>query len=84
MNQLFEYLELKWNLKVKVDFVNKLHLVLKIVAKSPESFPISSKKNKFKKCVITKQNTLFYHFNEKHIVVVAVFDTRQNPKKLKI
>jgi hypothetical protein len=77
-------LELKWNLKVKVDFVNKLHLVLKIVAKSPESFPISSKKNKFRKCVITKQNTLFYHFNEKHIVVVAVFDTRQNPKKLKI
>ena len=36
LNQLFEYLVLKWNLKVKDDFVNKLHLVLKIVAKSPE------------------------------------------------
>lgn len=34
LNQLFEYLELKWNLKVKNDFVIKLHLVLKIVAKS--------------------------------------------------
>ena len=57
--------------------------ILKIVAKSPESFPVSSKNVKFRKCVVTKQNTLFYHYNEKHIVVVAVFDTRQNPKKLK-
>ena len=84
LTQLLEYLVLKWNLKVKDDFVNKLHLVLKIVAKSPESFPVSSKNVKFRKCVVTKQNTLFYHYNEKHIVVVAVFDTRQNPKKLKI
>jgi plasmid stabilization system protein ParE len=83
-NSLFEYLELKWSLKVKNDFVMKLNLVLKSVDKNPESFPISSKNNKFRKCVITKQNTLFYHYNEKHIVVVAVFDTRQNPKKLKI
>jgi plasmid stabilization system protein ParE len=84
LNQLFEYFELEWSIKVKNDFVNKLHLVLKIVAKSPESFPISNKNNKFRKCVVTKHNTLFYHYNEKHIVVVAVFDTRQNPKKLKI
>ena len=84
LNQLFEYLVLKWNLKVKDDFVNKLYLVLKIVAKSPESFSVSSKNVKFRKCVVTKQNTLYYHYNEKHIVVVAVFDTRQNPKKLKI
>ena len=84
LNQLFEYFELEWNIKVKNDFVNKLHLVLKIVAKSPELFPISNKNNKFRKCVVTKHNTLFYHYNEKHILVVAVFDTRQNPKKLKI
>lgn len=84
LNQLFEYFELEWNIKIKNDFVNKLHLVLKIVAKNPELFPISYKNNKIRKCVITKQNTLFYHYNEKHIVVVAVFDTRQNPKKLKI
>jgi plasmid stabilization system protein ParE len=84
LNQLFEYFELEWSIKVKNDFVNKLHLVLNIVAKSPESFPITNKNNKFRKCVVTKHNTLFYHYNEKHIVVVAVFDTRQNPKKLKI
>jgi plasmid stabilization system protein ParE len=84
LNQLFEYFELEWSIKVKNDFVNKLYLVLNIVAKSPESFPITNKNNKFRKCVVTKHNTLFYHYNEKHIVVVAVFDTRQNPKKLKI
>ena len=84
LNQLFEYFELEWSIKVKNDFVNKLYLVLNIVAKSPESFPITNKNNKFRKCVVTKHNTLFYHYNEKDIVVVAVFDTRQNPKKLKI
>jgi hypothetical protein len=25
LNQLFEYLKLEWNIKVKNDFVNKLH-----------------------------------------------------------
>ena len=29
-NSLFEYLELKWSLKVKNDFVMKLNLVLKL------------------------------------------------------
>ena len=38
LNQLFEYLVLKWNLKVKDDFVNKLHLVLKNVAKVQNHF----------------------------------------------
>lgn len=33
--------------------------------------------------VISKQTSLFYHFNQKHIVIVAVFDSRQNPNKLK-
>lgn len=59
LNQLFEYLVLKWNLKVKDDFVNKLHLVLKIVAKSPESFPVSSKNVKFRKCVVKNRIHFF-------------------------
>lgn len=83
INAIFEFLELKWSLKVKDEFANKLYKTIKIVAKNPESFPASEIQAKYRKCVITKHNTLYYHFNNKHIVVISVFDTRQNPKKIK-
>lgn len=81
--KVFEYLELNWSEKVKKKFANKLYETIKIVAKNPELFPVSNKNKKLRKCVITKQNSLFYHYNEKHIVVASIFDTRQNPKKIK-
>ena len=80
---IFEYLESKWNEKVKKDYSNKLFKVVQIVAKNPDLFPTSERNRKLRKCVITKQSSLFYHYNEKHIVVVSVFDTRQNPTKIK-
>jgi hypothetical protein len=33
--------------------------------------------------VVAKQTTVFYQIRKDNIVVVSVFDTRQNPKKIK-
>jgi len=50
---------------------------------NPESFPKSNKQKGLHKCVITKQTTLYYTFNSKEIFIVTLFDTRQNPNKIK-
>jgi plasmid stabilization system protein ParE len=81
LNTLFIYLLEKWNLNLKLDFIKKLDKSINHIKLHPESFPISNKKKGLYKCVITKQTT-FYRFNSKRIVIVTIFDTRQNPNKL--
>lgn len=82
LDKLFEYLTTEWSIKVKTDFVKKLDSSIEIIKNQPEIFPESRKGKSLRKCVITKQTTLFYRYNSKRINIVTIFDTRQNPNKL--
>ena len=82
LENLFEFSTSNWSVTVKNDFIIKLNKYVSIIRKQPESFPSSEKEKGLRKCVITKQTTLFYRFDEKSIKIVTLFDTRQNPKKL--
>ena len=82
LENLFEFLVTNWSVNVKNDFIFKLDKYVSIIKKQPESFPSSEKEKGLRKCVVTKQTTLFYRFDEKSIKIVTIFDTRQNPKKL--
>lgn len=54
-------------------FFNKIH---------PESFPASEKDKSLRKCLITKQTTLYFRFDDKEIKIPTIFDNRQDPEKL--
>ena len=82
LEKLFEYFIEKWSIKVKKDFVKKLDSSIEIIKNQPEIFPESKKGKSLRKCVITKQTTLFYRYNSKRISIVTIFDTRQDPNKL--
>jgi len=82
LHKLFEYLITEWSVKVKTDFVEKLDSSIEIIKNQPEIFPESKKAKGLRKCVITKQTTLYYRYNSKRINLVTIFDTRQNPNKL--
>ena len=80
--KLFEYLLENWSEKVKDEFIQKLDNNIGVIQTQPEIFPESKKGKKLRRCVITKQTTLYYRFNSKRINIVTIFDTRQDPKKL--
>ncbi len=80
---ILEYLEIKWNEKTKRKFANKINSIMIQIVKNPELFPVSTVNKKIRKAVVSRQSSLFYHFNNKYIVVVSLFDTRQNPSKIK-
>ena len=82
LDKLFDYLLENWSKKVKADFIKKLDKSVELIKSTPESFPESDEQNGLRKCVITKQVTLYYRFNSKTIYLVTLFDTRQNPNKL--
>ena len=79
---LFEYLVKEWSLQVKDDFILKLDQHIEIIQTQPEIFPESKKGKGLRKCVVTKQTSLYYRFNAKQINIVTIFDTRKHPKKL--
>ena len=80
---LLEYLESRWSTKVRYEFEEKLENSINNLVQMPESFPKSEFRKNHHKCVITKQTTIIYRFNSKKIDIALVFDTRQNPNKIK-
>ena len=82
LNSLLGYLEKEWSLKVKHEFVLKLDKSFKQIQNQPDIFPESSKIRGLRKCVVTKQTTVFYKYSETTIDVITIFDNRQNPKSL--
>ena len=82
LNELFIYLLENWSQKIKSDFIKKLDSKIILLREHPEGFPESEKEKGLRKCVITKQITMFYRFNSEHIKIITFFDTRQNPEKI--
>lgn len=83
--QLNDYLLHKWNVKVRDEFIEKLTQKINQISAQPESCPQSRDFNGLYKCVVTKQTTFYYRilFDKNEIEVITLFDTRQNPYKLK-
>jgi plasmid stabilization system protein ParE len=81
--ELFEYLEIKWSKKVKNKFISNLDKVIYLIQIEPEIFPKSELNKKYRKCVLSKQTTIYYKFNTKRVEIISFFDTRQDPNKIK-
>tara|TARA_R110002096_G_scaffold214462_1_gene402153 strand:- start:227 stop:529 length:303 start_codon:yes stop_codon:yes gene_type:complete len=83
--KLNDYLLENWNLKTRDKFIEKLSEKMKQISIQPQSCPESSEFKGLYKCVVTKQTTFYYRISTelKEVEVITIFDTRQNPEKLK-
>jgi plasmid stabilization system protein ParE len=81
--ELFDYLEIKWSKTVKNKFISNLDKVIYLLQSDPEIFPKSELNNKYRKCVLSKQTTIYYKFNTKRVDIITFFDSRQDPNKIK-
>lgn len=82
LEDLLEYLKYNFSLRIQTKFIEKLNKVIFLIKKDPEIFPITNKNFNFRRCVLSKQTTIYYTFNDQEINVLSFFDTRQNPKKI--
>lgn len=83
IEDLLEYLEIKWSDRIRKKFANKLYQAVKIIQNNPEAFPKSESNKKLHKCVITKQSTLFYKFNTKRVEIIAFLTHDKTQIKLR-
>jgi plasmid stabilization system protein ParE len=80
---ILQYLQLNWENKVLESFIDITDRMISQILLNPKQFPIIKKKHKVRKCVLTKHNTLFYKIGLHSIYILRIYDTRQNPRKLK-
>ncbi|MCL5130590.1 type II toxin-antitoxin system RelE/ParE family toxin [Algibacter sp. L4_22] len=83
--KLSDYILENWNLKTRDKFIEKLTEKIKQISLQPESCPQSSEFKGLYKCVVTKQTTFYYRISAElnEIEIITIFDTRQNPNKLR-
>lgn len=80
---ILQYLELEWGKNITEKFIEITDNSIKQIIINPKQFPIIYKKKKIRKCVLTKHNSMFYKVGGQNIDILRIFDTRQDPKKLK-
>tara|TARA_B100000809_G_C15000088_1_gene481253 strand:+ start:709 stop:1005 length:297 start_codon:yes stop_codon:yes gene_type:complete len=80
--QILDFINTKWSKRVAAKFLNKLDDNIRLISEDPKLFPIIEDNLGVRKCVVTKQNSLFYRISDETIEIIRLFDTRQNPKSL--
>lgn len=80
--QILDFINTRWSKRVAAKFLNKLDDNIRLISETPKLFPIIEDNLGVRKCVITKQNSLFYRISNEAIEIIRIFDTRQNPKSL--
>ncbi len=85
LKELTHHLLEDWSYKVKMNFLAKLDAKINQITTHPESCPKSIEFGGIYKCAVTRQTTFYYriNFKQKEIEIITLFDTRQDPSKLK-
>jgi len=83
LRDIIDYLENNWTEREVKKFVYKLEKLIDTIKNQPFAFP-ASKKMGIRRVVLTRQATIYYEIFNDTIKIVTIFDSRQNPEKLKI
>jgi plasmid stabilization system protein ParE len=82
-DKVIEYLIGNWNITVVNDFVDRFIEARNILSKNAEIYPFENKKKGIRRCVLTKHNIVLFRESGTLVEILMIFDTRQDPKKLR-
>jgi plasmid stabilization system protein ParE len=83
LKEIIEYLESNWTGKETSKFFKKLEKTIKQISINPLMFPKTEKKESVRRCVLSKQLTLYYQTDTNYLYIISLFDNRRNPKTKK-
>ena len=84
LDTLITYLEQNWTEKEIGKFLSNLDKRIKLISLNPLIFASTPKSRNIRRSVLSKQTSIFYRITDDSIEILSIFDTRQNPDKLKI
>lgn len=81
--QIINYLLKEWSVNAASDFVKRAEERIHILSLLPNVGIASVKYPSIRSILITKHNRLYYELTSEKIVILDIFDTRQDPQKNK-
>ncbi len=81
--ELLEYILGKFGQKSAKEVFDMIEKVLENVRNIPEMYPVSNKQKGLRKCVFSKQTSIYYRIHADHIEVVSFRPNRKDPKNFK-
>ena len=81
LDNIINYLQLKWTEREVKNFHAKLQKALSLIATRPKLFKATNQRKNLRRCVLSKQTTIYYQDKETVIYIVSLFDNRQDPSK---
>ena len=78
--EIIEYLEENSSQQAAINFVNKLNKLIEKINNYPEIGRRSKTKKTVRQYKIDKFRNLYYRKYGKKLIIVYIFDSRQNPK----
>ncbi|XOV92057.1 MAG: type II toxin-antitoxin system RelE/ParE family toxin [Bacteroidota bacterium] len=81
---LIDYLLKEWGEKSATKFSDRLQNVLSDISKKPQIYPSTERRKDVRRCVVSKQISLYYRIKKDRIEIITLFDNRQSPSKRKL
>jgi len=84
LKEIVGYIETNWTNKEISRFFKKLERTIKQISINPLMFPKTEKRESVRRCVLSKQLTLYYQVDTNYLYIISLFDNRRNPNKKNI
>jgi len=81
MGEILEYIEREFGAKARQTFQEKTQDFTRILIEFPEMGTLEMKEKNLRGFQLTRQTRVFYRVKKDRIVILTLFDSRQNPKK---
>jgi len=81
LQSIVDYLEINWGLNSASKFVISVSEFIDVLSDFPEIGTVEHAELNIRGFVVAKQVTIFYQIRKNKIVILNLYDNRQNPKK---
>lgn len=82
--KLLEYIVDEFGQKKAKEIYDKIEKVIDMISKMPEMYRLSNRKKGLRKCVFSKQTSIYYRINKDYIEIVSFRQNRKDPKGFKV
>ncbi len=81
LENIIHYHETNWSEKEVRNFKLKLEKAISLISTRPKFFRLTNFRKNLRRCVLSKQTTIYYQEIEMTIYIVSLFDNRRSPSK---
>jgi plasmid stabilization system protein ParE len=82
--ELLEYIVREFGLEKAKEIYGAIEKTLELISEAPEMYRESNRRKGLRKCVFSKQTSIYYRIKEDHIEIVSFRPNRKDPKKFNV